>query len=287
MRIAIASGKGGTGKTTLAVNLAMKASEQQSILLMDLDVEEPNSGIFIHADIVEEHQMFRLVPQWNKNICSSCGKCVSLCRYNALLKLGDQILVLPDLCHGCHACSELCPENALPMVNVPLGSLKHFRKASLDFVESKLDVGVEQAAPLIAKSIDLADEVFYDKDFQIVDCPPGTSCAMISATKTADYVILVTEPTPFGLYDLTLAIDTMKHLEKPFGVVVNRYGIGNDDVFKYLESESIPLLAAIPNQRKIAELYSKGKLLYPAVSEVEDALENILNHLKELSCEKS
>jgi len=282
MRIAIASGKGGTGKTTLAVNLALRASEMAEVLLLDLDVEEPNSGVFIRGELLMQQEVFRMVPVWDKEACSLCGKCSSWCRYNALLKLGYEILVLPELCHSCHACSELCPSQALPVQPSPLGMLRHYKKDALNFVESKLNVGMEQASPLISKSLEFADQHFPNSDFQFLDCPPGTSCAMISATKTADYVILITEPTPFGLYDLSLAVETMRHLDKPFGVVVNRYGIGNDDVLAYCYKEEIPNLASIPNQRHIAELYSNGEVLYTAVPIVREAMDKILGTLREL-----
>lgn len=283
MRVAIASGKGGTGKTTLAVNLAMRAAESAKVLLMDLDVEEPNSGVFIKGELLDQQRMFRMVPHWDKETCNQCGKCPALCNYKAILKLGERILVLPELCHSCYACSELCPTGALPMQPEPLGMLRSYELGNLSFVESKLDIGVEMASPLISQSINHADKNYSACSYQFLDCPPGTSCSVISATKTADYVILITEPTPFGLYDLSLAVDTMRHLGKPFAVVVNRYGIGNDDVFAYCETEHIPVWASIPNQRRIAELYSKGEVLNEVVPEISEAMDKILAALKEVS----
>lgn len=280
MRIAIASGKGGTGKTTLAVNLATLLAETKSTLLLDLDVEEPNSGIFIKGKELGVHKAVRMVPQWDQKACSLCGKCPPYCRYNAVIRLGDYIMVLPELCHSCHACSELCPEAALPMQAMPLGTIRQYRADNLDFVESRLDIGLEQASPLIAQSLSYADQHFATHQYQILDSPPGTSCAMISATKTADYVILITEPTPFGLYDLSLAVQTMRHLGIPFGVVINRWGIGNSDVLDYLEREDIKLLAKIPHSREIASSYSKGSMLYHAFSEVDEALQQIATHLE-------
>jgi len=283
MRIAIASGKGGTGKTTLAVNLALRAAEEASVLLMDLDVEEPNSGVFVKGELLDQQRMFRMVPHWDKETCSQCGKCPSLCNFNAILKLGERIMVLPELCHSCYACSELCPTGALPMQQESLGMLSSCKLGALSFVEGKLDIGVEMASPLISQSIQHADDNYASCAYQILDCPPGTSCSMINATKTADFVILITEPTPFGLYDLSLAVDTMRHLGKPFGVVVNRHGIGNDDVYGYCEAEQIPILASIPNLRKIAELYSRGEVLIDTVPEVRASIDKILVALKELS----
>lgn len=282
MKIAIASGKGGTGKTTLAVNLALRAAETQRIALLDPDVEEPNSGIFINGELKHEQQMFRSVPVWEKTACTLCGKCVEVCQYNAVLKLANTILVLPELCHSCYACSELCPESALPMQNRALGWLRHYGKGQLDFVESKLDIGVEMSAPLIDQTLEYAQNNLAEAAYQFRDCPPGTSCAVITATKDADFVLLVTEPTPFGLYDLGLAVETMRHLGKPMAVVVNRVGIGNDEVFRYCESEGIPVWARIPNQRAIAELYSRGEIIFSQVEAFRAGLDDILAELSKL-----
>ncbi|MCK9557191.1 MAG: ATP-binding protein [Candidatus Cloacimonadaceae bacterium] len=280
MRIAIASGKGGTGKTTLAVNLALFAAENEPVLLMDLDVEEPNGSIFVEGELQNETVVYREVPQWDQSACTLCGKCSSLCAYNALLKLGETILVMPNLCHSCHACSELCPAEALPMKQESLGKLRHLQSGDLRFVESKLDIGLEQASPLIAESLKYADKMFPDIGLQIIDSPPGTACAMLSSVKTADFVVLISEPTPFGLHDLNLAVETIRQLSIPFGVVVNRDGIGNDDIYKYLEQEGIVLLARIPHQRRIAEIYSQGGLLYKAIPEIRTALDKILCYAK-------
>lgn len=189
MRLAIASGKGGTGKTTLAANLAKYLSDDLEAMLVDLDVEEPNSGIFIRGEETERLSVHRKVPEWDQTKCTLCGKCPGWCRYNALLRLGDTILVLPELCHSCHACSELCPSRALPMHDLPLGSIVSLRSDKLDFIESRMEIGVEQASPLIGKTLKHMDEFYFGKSIQILDCPPGTSCAMVSATKTADFAI--------------------------------------------------------------------------------------------------
>lgn len=280
MRIAIASGKGGTGKTTLAVNLAHYLAGERGVLLMDLDVEEPNGSIFIDAPQQSETQLFRKVPRWDQKTCTLCGLCTKVCAYNALLKLGDTILVMPNLCHSCYACSELCPESALPMQPESLGFLRYHAQGNLHFVESKLDIGLEQASPLIAQSLAYAADKFAAIDLQILDSPPGTACAMVSTVKTADYVILVSEPTPFGLHDLKLAVETVRQLDIEFGVVINRDGIGTDDIYRYLEEDKIELLARIPHSREIAELYSGGKLLYPQVPQLKQALDEILEKIE-------
>ena len=279
MKIAIASGKGGTGKTTLSTNLASYLAEKGEVVLTDLDVEEPNSGLFIKADLVHEEEKFKMVPEWIEDKCTLCGICQKVCNFHAVIQLGEMIMVFPELCHGCYACSELCPESTLPMIPKKMGKLRHFKQDNLSFVESRLDIGEEQAVPLIKQTQEYIDEHFTDDVIRIFDSPPGTSCPVIEATKDADFIILITEPTPFGLHDLKLAVDTMKKLKKNFGVVVNRYGIGNEDVINYCEKEDIPILAKIPNDRRIAELYSKGNLIYKEVPEVKHELDKIIAYI--------
>jgi len=189
-------------------------------------------------------------------------------------------MVFPELCHGCYACSELCPEATLPMIPKKMGKLKHFRKNKLHFIESRLDIGEEQAVPLIKQTKEYIDRKFPNDVIRIYDSPPGTSCPVIEATKDADFIILVTEPTPFGFHDLKLAVETMKGLKKNFGVVINRDGIGNDDVKNYCAEENIPLLAKIPNNRQIAEIYSSGNLIYNEIPEMKQALEQITEFIK-------
>lgn len=279
MKIAIASGKGGTGKTTLAANLASYLSEKHNIVLTDLDVEEPNSGLFLKGKLILEENKYKMIPEWDKEKCTLCGVCQRVCNFHAVIQLIEEIMTFPELCHSCYACSELCPANALPMKPYRIGELKHFRIGNLDFVESRLDIGEEQAVPLIKQTNKFVDDKFGDNKIKIFDAPPGTSCPVIEATKNVDFVILVTEPTPFGLYDLSLAVETMKELDKDFGVVINRYGIGDNKVFDYCMENKVPIIAQIPNSRLIAELYSKGKLIYPGVNEFRLQLDNIINYM--------
>ena len=275
MKIAIASGKGGTGKTTLSTNLATYLAENQAVVLADLDVEEPNSGLFLNGEMIHREDKFKMIPSWDKTDCTLCGKCQQVCNFNAVMKLAEMILVFPELCHGCYACSELCPENSLPMIPKEMGELKHFKITKIDFIESKLIIGEEQAVPLIGQTIKYVDEKFAQTAIKLFDSPPGTSCPVIEATKDADLVLLVTEPTPFGLHDLKLAVETMKELKKPHGVVINRFGIGDVKVEEYCLENDIPIIAKIPNSRKIAELYSVGKLLYKELPEVKVELEKV------------
>jgi len=280
MKIAIASGKGGTGKTTLSTNLAVLLAESEKVILTDLDVEEPNSGLFIKGNLIHQEEKFKMVPQWNSEKCALCGNCQKVCNFHAVIQLVDQIMVFPELCHSCYACSELCPTNSLPMIPQKMGELREYQLDDLTFIESKLDIGQEQAVPLIAQTNKYVDEKYSDEIIKLYDSPPGTSCPVIEVTKDADFVILVTEPTPFGLHDLTLAVETMRELDNKFGVVVNRYGIGNDDVIDYCESEKIPVIAKISNSRRIAELYSRGRLLYGEIPELKDELVKVFDFVK-------
>jgi MinD superfamily P-loop ATPase len=282
MKIAIASGKGGTGKTTLSSNLASYLAEQREVVLTDMDVEEPNSGLFIHADLNYEEDKFKMVPQWLEDTCTLCGICQKVCNFHAVIQLGTMIMVLPELCHGCYACSELCPESALSMIPQKMGKLNGYRNENLHFIESRLDIGEEQAVPLIRQTRDYIDQIFADDVIKIYDAPPGTSCPVIEVTKDADFVILVTEPTPFGFHDLKLAVETVRGLNKPFGVVINRHGIGNNDVLDYCKTENIPLLAKIPNDRNVAEIYSRGQLIYKEVPAFREELDKIIAFINTL-----
>ncbi len=285
MKIAIASGKGGTGKTTLSVNLASFLAESRKVVLCDLDVEEPNSGLFIKGKLIHREDKFKMIPEWEKDRCTLCGHCHKVCNFHAVIQLGDQIMVFPELCHSCYACSELCPVDALPMIPQKMGELKQFKKEELSFVESRLDIGQEQAVPLIAQTLEYLDKNFDDDFIKLYDAPPGTSCPVIEATKDADFVILITEPTPFGLHDLKLAVDTMRELKKDFGIIVNRHGIGNNDVLTYCQKENIPVLSKLLNDRRVAELYSRGNLIYQKIPEFKKQIENIADYILKLQKE--
>jgi MinD superfamily P-loop ATPase len=287
MKIAIASGKGGTGKTTVATNLAAFLAVESPIVLADMDVEEPNSGLFISGKIFKQKDMFKMIPEWVKEDCILCGNCQKVCNFNAVIKLDKLIMVFPELCHSCYACSELCPTKSLPMQPRIMGKLTHFKAINLDFIESKLIIGEEQAVPLIKQTIDYVSDLFPSDILKLFDSPPGTSCPVIEATKNADLVLLVTEPTPFGLHDLKIAVETMKELNKKVGVIINRFGIGDANVEKYCAEKNIPVIAKIPNNRKIAELYSRGELVFLSFPEVKTELEKIrefiLEHRQEVS----
>lgn len=279
MKVTIASGKGGTGKTTLSTNLsAFLAQKNQKVVLVDLDVEEPNSALFLKTTITNKKTANKMVPKWESSTCTYCGDCAEVCNFNAIVALPDEIIVYPQLCHSCYACSELCPTNSLPMVKNRIGEICEFSTDNFNIVEGRLDLGQEMAVPLIAQTIDYVDENYQDY-LKILDAPPGTSCPVIEATKDSDFVILVTESTPFGLNDLELAVETMKVLKKRIGVVINRYGIGDNGVEEYCKKEGIEIIAKIHNDKEIAKCYSKGELIYPKVEHFKKSLEKIANFI--------
>jgi MinD superfamily P-loop ATPase len=274
MKVVIASGKGGTGKTSLSVNLAHHLSKSQPTILIDLDVEEPNSGLFINHNNGKTTQVYKQIPVWKEDLCTQCGFCESACNFNAIISLGKDIIVSNELCHSCHVCSDLCPEDALPMQAFETGTIKQSHHDNLNFIEGRLNVGEEQATPLIKETKDYTAKQNTNQSINIFDAPPGTSCSMVEATKDADYVILITEPTPFGFNDVKLAIETVKTLKRPFGIVINKYGIGNSDLEDYCQKEGINIIGKINNDRAIAEQYAKGELWHN-IKHAEEALESI------------
>lgn len=282
MKITIASGKGGTGKTTVSTNLsAYLASLGKSVVLVDLDVEEPNSGLFIQGRNAITTIANKMVPNWDSTDCTNCGDCADVCNFNAIVALSDEIIIHPELCHSCYACSELCPTNSLPMKPERIGEIKIYETKNFDFIEGRLDLGQEMAVPLIAQTIDYTDKN-YPNHIKLLDAPPGTSCPVIEASKKSDFVILITEPTPFGLNDLTLAVETMKVLEKKIGVIINRHGIGNNSVEEYCAKEHIPIITKIKNDKTVAECYAKGELIYPNIEHFKKSIEEIARFLEGL-----
>ena len=281
--IAIASGKGGTGKTTLTVNLAKMLAENNrfsKIYVCDLDVEEPNSGLFLKGDLIHEETKYRMIPEWKEDKCTFCKRSANVCEFNALAYLGFSVLIFPELCHSCYACSELCPEDALPMVQHRMGQLKHYKiSEKLEFIESRLDIGVEQAVPLIAATRHYVTNLADENTLIIYDAPPGTSCPVIETVKKTKKTILITEPTPFGLHDLTLAIETMQELNQPFGVVINRSGKHDHLIDDYCKANNIRIIGKIPFMRDAAVAYSNGKLMVDSIPQIREAVKTIGNNL--------
>jgi MinD superfamily P-loop ATPase len=255
MILSIASGKGGTGKTTIAVNLALSLGNVQ---LLDCDVEEPNLHIFLNPQINEVETVCIPVPKVTENLCDYCRKCAEFCKFHAIVVIANKIMVFPELCHGCGGCSIVCPKNAINEEKRNIGVIKRGVAGNvagkIEFIYGELNVGEPMPGPVIRK---IKKEI-HNKKTAIIDAPPGTSCPAIASIYGSNYCILVTEPTPFGLHDLKLMIEVLKRIEIPFGVVVNRAGIGDRKVYEYCEEEGIPILLEIPYSRRIAELYSCG-----------------------------
>lgn len=283
MKITIASGKGGTGKTTISTNLTSYiASQGNKIVLADLDVEEPNSALFLKAELKETTISNKMVPQWEQEDCTLCGKCAKLCNFNAIVAMPTEILVFPELCHSCYACSELCPTNSLPMTPQRIGEIKEFQAKNFPFIEGRLDLGQEMAVPLISQTIKHTQEN-YPTHIKIFDAPPGTSCPVIEASRDSDFVILITEATPFGLNDLTLAVETMRVLDQNFGVIINRHGIGDASVEEYCLQEGIPIITKVKNDKEVAKLYSKGELIYDQIDHFKTSLDEIVSFIGDIN----
>ncbi|HUW32170.1 MAG TPA: ATP-binding protein [Planctomycetota bacterium] len=262
MRIAVASGKGGTGKTTIAANLAKVASQDgRRVVYVDCDVEEPNGHLFLKPHIEERRAVGRPVPSVDLGKCIHCGKCGEICQFSAIISIRDKVLVYPELCHGCGGCLLVCPEGAISEVSREIGILETGTAGSIEFVHGLLNVGEVMSPPLIREVKAAAP----DGDLVIVDSPPGTSCPVIESVREVDFVVMVTEPTPFGLNDLTLAVEMVRALQLPCGIVVNRAGLGDRDVYEYCADERLPILGEIPDDRRIAEAYSRGELACQAV----------------------
>ena len=266
MIIAVASGKGGTGKTTLATNLAVAISRSGlGASYVDCDVEEPNGHIFLKPTIEEATRVGIPVPDVDKDKCDGCGKCDEICQYSAIVCINKNVLTFPELCHGCGGCSRLCPQTAIVEVTKEIGVVERGMSNGVGFLQGRLKIGEVMAPPLIRE----VKKRISNGAITIVDAPPGTSCPVIEAIKGSDYVLLVTEPTPFGLNDLELAVGMTRELSLPFGVIINRCDVGDDRVKKYCEEEQIELLLEIPDNRRIAEAYSKGELVLEVAPEYE------------------
>jgi len=277
--ISIASGKGGTGKTMVAVNLALSLS---NIQLVDCDVEEPNCHIFIKPDIENRSTVSIPVPEVNRDKCNGCGRCQEVCAYNAIAVVKKEVIIFSELCHGCGSCSYFCPLKAIDEKNKEIGIIETGRKNNIRFVHGKLNVGMMMSPPVIRevkKCIDKEKTV-------IIDSPPGTSCPVITTIKDTNFVILVTEPTPFGLNDLSLAVEVVRKLGIPSGVIINRSDLGNEKIDQYCAREGIPILMRIPFDRKIAEIYSNGDTIVRSLPEYKSKFGDLYKKIEKIINDK-
>lgn len=254
MKIAVTAGKGGTGKTTVATNLALALSQTQKVQLLDCDVEEPDAHIFLDPGFDHQEPVYMKRPNVNPEACNQCGRCAEMCRFNAIAVVGGKATVFPELCHGCGLCKLVCPQGAITEEDHQIGSIEWGWKGNLNFLQGQLTVGDPVAPPIIHALKEKIDPAITS----ILDSPPGAACPAVETLQGADFALLVTEPTPFGLHDLKIAIEVCKKLGIKHGVVINRYGIGNTDIEGFCEERNIPVLLTIPDSREIAELYADG-----------------------------
>ncbi len=276
MKLAIASGKGGTGKTTVATNLAwLAAHDGRSVAYLDCDVEEPNGHLFLRPRIDSSRPIGRLHPLVDEEKCTHCGLCGEICRFSAIVCLGEKVLVYPEMCHACGGCALVCRSGAISEAMRETGKLELGAAGPVRFVHGVLNIGEAMSTPLIRQVKGTAPFV----DLVIIDSPPGTSCPVIESVRGTDFVVLVTEPTPFGLNDLQLAVGMVRAMKLPFGVVINRAGSGDQETHEYCRRQGIDILAEIADDRRVAEAYSRGELACEAVPEFRACLERLLVRL--------
>ncbi len=255
MIISIASGKGGTGKTTVSTNLA--AAMGKNATFLDCDVEEPNAHIFLKPEIDHSEAVSTLIPQVDMTRCDLCRKCVDICQFKAITVVGKKLLIFEELCHSCAGCIAVCPQGAMTESSRELGDLESGFHGEIPFHRGLMRIGEAMSPPLIKK----LRKIEISQEHTIIDAPPGTSCPVIAAMHGVDFVVLVTEPTPFGLHDLILAHETVQELGLPCGIVINRADLGDGKVEAYAAEHAIPILLKIPFKKEIAEMYSRGHML--------------------------
>ena len=275
MIVSVASGKGGTGKTTVAVNMAL--SLEKDVQLLDCDVEEPNVHIFIRPRIDEVTPVYLPTPKIDEGLCDHCGKCSEFCEFHAIAVVGNKAIVFPELCHGCGGCVLVCPKKAIAEENRQVGVIKKGVMGNIELVYGELNVGEPMPVPVIREVKTSIDP----NRTTIIDVPPGTSCPVIESIHGSDYCLLVSEPTPFGLHDMKLMVEILKEIKVPFGVVVNRAGIGDRKIYDYCRAENIPILLEIPFEKRIAELYSVGIPFAMEIPEWKNRFRSLLSNVME------
>lgn len=273
MIISIASGKGGTGKTTVAVNMALSLKDIQ---LLDCDVEEPNAHLLLHPKINETRSVYVPIPRVNEELCDHCRKCSEFCERNALFVSSEKVLFFPELCNSCGGCVIVCPRKAITEEKRRIGTIKTGMAENVELVYGELEIGEPMAVPIIRE---IKKQIESHKTI-IIDSPPGTSCPVIESVYESDFCVLVTEPTPFGLHDLKITVQVMAEMKVPCGVVINRAGIGDRKLYEYCEDIGVPILLEIPFQRRIAELYSRGVPFSLEMPEWRDKFQMLFEEIK-------
>ena len=273
--ITVASGKGGTGKTTVAVNLALSLDD---VNLFDCDVEEPNVHTLLHPKDIISETVSVPTPDVNQDLCTLCGKCGEFCQFNAIFVGKTKVMIFEEICHSCGGCARVCPEQAISERDRPVGAIKTSKVDLVALTSGELKIGEPMAVPIIKA---VKDRIVVD-EVNILDAPPGTSCTVIETVQESDYVILVTEPTPFGLHDLMMTVDVVDKLRVPYGVIINRSTIGNEDTANFLKERGIPILLEIPFDRHIAELYSKGIPFVKELPQYRAMFQDVMKHIEEV-----
>jgi MinD superfamily P-loop ATPase len=282
MRIAVASGKGGTGKTTVAVSLAL--SVDGAVHFADCDVEEPNAALFLHPKLTEHRAVNQLIPEVDAESCTACGRCAEVCQYHAIAVIGQEVLVFPELCHGCGSCTRNCPVGAIHEVPHAIGLLERGHAGDIAFAQGTLDVGEPMAVPIIRALKQWSSVDVVHGRHVILDAPPGASCPVVETMRGADVVLLVTEPTPFGLHDLKVAVQVARdELHLPVAVVINRDGVGDAGVDAYCRAEGIPILLRIPLERAIAEGIAQGQPLVEIVPAYRERFADLWSRLAQMA----